>query len=75
LSFAPGIKSYQITKSIEIECSCGRLNKNAQKAVFEEGMNSKVGIKMETVKNVISKNEKHMIKKCHTGVKNLVLTN
>ncbi len=52
LSFAKGMKSYQITKSFDTKCSCGRLNKNVQSTVFEDVMTSKVGIKMETVKNL-----------------------
>ncbi len=62
LNFAQGIESYWNTKLTEIKCLCGRL-KNAQIAVFEEGMNSKVGIKMDTVKKGKSKNEKHIIEK------------
>ncbi len=45
LIFSQGIKSYQNTKSFDIKCSCGRLNRNVQSAVFEDGMNSKVGWK------------------------------
>ncbi len=70
LSFAWDIKSCQNSKSIEIKSSCGRLNKNDHIAVFEEGMNFIVGDKMETVKNVKTKNEKHIVEKCHTGIKN-----
>ncbi len=51
-----------------IQCSCKKL-KNAQIAVFKEGMNLKVGIEIENVKDFKSKNEKHIIKKCHTGIK------
>ncbi len=47
---------------IEIKCSCRRL-KNAQIAVFEEGMNSKVGIKMETVKKANPKMRGTLLKK------------
>ncbi len=68
LSFAQGIKSYWNTKLIEIKFFCRRL-KNAQIAVFEEGMNSKSGIKMEIVKKANPKMRSTLLKKCHTGIR------
>ncbi len=49
------------------------MNKIAQNAVFEEVTSSKVGIKMEIVKDVKSKIAKQVIEECLTGMKNVVL--
>ncbi len=48
MSFAQGIKSYQNTNQFRL--SHGRLNKKSQNTVFEDWMNSKVGIEIEKKK-------------------------
>ncbi len=63
LSFAHCLKSYQNTKSLRIMCSWEQLNKNAQNAVFEEWMNSKIGVKRETVNNVKPKMRHNLVGK------------
>ncbi len=58
-----GLKSYQNTKSIETMCSCGQLNRSAHNIVCKERMNSKIVVKAETVTNIKSKHEKHIVAK------------
>ena len=46
---------------MDIVCSCGRLNKNAKNVSFTDGMNSKNGIKHETVKKQQTPNQQHIV--------------
>ncbi len=61
LSLAQGIYNLKGKKCMDIVCSCGQLNKNAKNVSFMDGMNSKNGVKRETVKKQQSPNQQHIV--------------
>ena len=57
LSLIQGVYNLKGRKFMDIVCTCGRLNKNAKNISFTDGMNSKSGIKRETVKRQRTPNQ------------------
>ncbi len=46
---------------MDIQCSCGQLHKKAKNVTFYDGMNSKEGIKGESVKKQQTQNQQHIV--------------